>query len=81
LIGKKGIIHPLYGKLKSAEFIAQQTADKTGLKNPMSKVCYALNLETGEQLGPKSTKEIWKGNHITPNKLREAILTGKPYKN
>lgn len=64
---RKGALNPMHGKAKSPEFLAHQGSFGSGVNNPSSKKCYAINLDTNHVLEFYSYTDA--GQHFNTNRL------------
>lgn len=84
----------MYGRTKSYEFIAQQTADKSGANNPqwgvaksaetrakLTKPVYVYDASTGVPLGQYSTVGCKTTFNMGYDTLMRCIKTEEPYGN
>jgi len=92
-LNRKGHLNPMYGRLKSKEFIEMQNRDRSGSKNPLfgktkspstidkiTKLVYVYNCLDMSLIGEFSTLNCSKIFKIGKDTLTKYIKSGLPYK-
>lgn len=90
---KKGKINPMYGKIKSPEYLRQQTRNKQGSNNPQygvikspitlakqTKLVYVYDANTLSLLGCYPTSVCHKVYKMGSDTLYKYLNTGRAYK-